>query len=421
MLCFERFAARLAQNSLNFALVLLIADATDSGLLTSLLVLALVIPSMAGGMVAGAASDVLPRRLLIVSGDVLRAGICVVFFLYGGGTASYYLVAAGLAASQEFASNAEATILPLIVERPQLIRANALGQAVGGVAQLAGYGVLTPLFLRLFDSPEALFLVAAGLYVVAAFYALAIGAVRAPARREVGGEPAGPWWLVGWRTMRSDPRVMHAASEAVVISSALIILAGLIPGYIKDVLGLPVDIGAVILMPAAIGVALGLRVAGLLAHRVSHTALSSTGFVAFVVLLALVTFVNTEARFLGGYGVFSWLNSIDIGSFDGGGFLAMVFVLPLGFAYALVVVSAQTVLQDLVPLRLQGRVFATQGALAAIASSVPVLLAGALSDVAGVTPAMAVLTAATAAAAILNLRSPSQRVERGVSTHAGSH
>src|SRR3970282_2703121 len=81
---------------------------------------------------------------------------------------------------------------------------------------------------------------------------------------------------------------------------------------------------------------------------------------------------------LSGYGVFAWLGSIQLGNFDGGGVLAMVVVMPLGFAYATVAVSGQTVLNDHVPLHLQGRVLATQGAMTAIASSAPVLLAGGL-------------------------------------------
>ena len=188
------------------------------------------------------------------------------------------------------------------------------------------------------------------------------------------------------------------------VSSALVILAGLIPKYIEDTLGMPVDLGAVILTPAAIGVVAGLRIAGFLAHRVPHGFLSTFGFAAFVINLALLTFVNEEATFLAGYGALSWLGEVSIGNFEGGGVLAMLLMLPLGFAFAVVSVSAQTIVNDRVPLSLQGRVLATQGAMAAIASSAPVLLAGALSDVVGVTVVMALVAALTGAAAVANVR-----------------
>jgi MFS family permease len=210
--------------------------------------------------------------------------------------------------------------------------------------------------------------------------------------------------------------VMRAALELTLLSTALIILGGLIPTYIEEVLDLPVDIGVVVFMPAAIGVVLGLRVAGFLARRVPHGLLSSTGFFSFVILLGLIAFANEEADFLGGYGVFSWLNTVSIGNFDGGGVIAMILVLPAGFAYSLVNVAGQTVMDDRVPLHLRGRVGATQAAMAAVASSVPVLVAGALSDVVGVAPVMALVAALTGAVAVLNLRQPrlQARAARGV-------
>ncbi len=407
MLSLTRLSSRVAQNALNFALVLLIAEETGKALFSSLLVLALVVPATVAGIVAGTAADALPKRLLVVLGDLARVGICVAFVLGPGNVASFYLVAAGLSVASQFATTAEGTIMPAIVTRAELARANAISHAVGGGAQIIGFGVLTPLFLRLFGDANLLFLVSAGLFGLACFYAIGIGRVRPVTRMEIGGgRPDGPWWKTGWKVMRSDRRVMDAAIELTLISAALIVMGGLIPRYIKETLGLPVDIGVLILMPAAVGVVLGLRIAGFLAHRVPHATLSTMGFTAFVVLLALVTFVNAESEFLGGYGVFAWLNDIDIGSFDGGGALAMLLVAPLGFAYAVVAVAAQTVMNDRVPLQLQGRVQSTQAAMSALACSGPVLLFGALSDAIGVTPVMALLAGTIGVIAMMNLPEP---------------
>jgi MFS family permease len=177
------------------------------------------------------------------------------------------------------------------------------------------------------------------------------------------------------------------------------------------VLHLPIDIGALLLSPAAVGVVLGLRVAGFLSHRVPHTLLSTFGFAGFVVMLALLTFANREAEFLGGYGAFWWLDSWSIGSFDGGALLALILVFPLGFAFAVVSVAGQTVMNDRIPLHLQGRVGATQAAMAGIASSVPVLAAGALADVIGVTWVMALLSAGIGVVAVMNIRPSNSAAE----------
>jgi MFS family permease len=93
----------------------------------------------------------------------------------------------------------------------------------------------------------------------------------------------------------------------------------------------------------------------------------------------------------------------------------MALMFPLGFAYATVSVAGQTVLNDLVPLHLQGRVLSTQAAMSAVASSLPVLIAGALTDVFGVTLVMALVCAAISAGAIVNLREPPWLVAEAVS------
>ena len=425
----SRFFARVPQNALNLALVLLVLDATGKAFFTSLLVLALVVPMMLAGIIAGVAADAIPRRLIVALGNVARAAVCVGFIVEPGGSGTLYVVAVLLAVCAPFVAAAEGSILPAIVTRAELARANAIGQAVGGAAQIVGFAVLTPVVLRVFERADVLFGIAAALFVVAAVEAVRIGPVSrvrdemaeplpeaepAPHTLAVGEPPdagAQPseervsWWQAGWRAMRRDPIVFKAAVELTLITMMLIILGGLIPTYIRDVLELPFEIGALVLTPAAIGVIAGLRVAGFLAHRVPHGLLSSVGFALFTGLLLALTFVNEEASFLGGYGAFAWLNDVDLGNFDGGALIAMLLVLPLGFAYAIVSVAAQTVLNDRVPLALQGRVVATQGAMAALAASLPVLGAGALGDWLGVQPVMAILAISIAAATVINLRS----------------
>ena len=174
MLSYTRFTSRLAQNALNFALVLLIVDETGKAFLSSLLVLALVVPSTVAGIVAGTAADALPKRLLVVIGDLLRAFVCILFITGSGSVISYYVVAVALATATQFATNAEGAILPAVVDRAELTRANAISHAVGGAAQLLGLGVLTPVVLRLVGHAEVLFGVCAALFV------LALIAVAAP-------------------------------------------------------------------------------------------------------------------------------------------------------------------------------------------------------------------------------------------------
>ena len=365
-LILTRFSSRAAQNAINLALVLLVLDATGRAFFTSLLVLALVAPATLSGIVAGVAADAFPRRLVAALGNVARAAVCIGFAAGEGGAGSLYVTAILLAVGTQFVSAAEGAILPAVVAREALTRANAIGQAATGAAQIAGFAVLTPVVLRLFGSADALFAIAAALFLLAAVQVAAIGPVRGEADGMGGVGDASPWWKTGWNAMRADAVVFGAAVELTFMAMALIILGGIVPAYIRDVLDLPFEAGALVLTPAAAGVVLGLRVAGPLARRVPHGALSSFGFAAFAGLLLALAFVNEEASFLSGYGAFAWLDSFRLGGFDGGALLALACAAPLGFAWATVSVAAQTVLNDRVPLALQGRVLATQGAMAAV-------------------------------------------------------
>lgn len=410
MLQYTRFTSRVAQNAVNFALVLLIVEETGRAFASALLVLALVIPSTVAGIVSGTAADHLPKRPLIVFGDFARAATCLYFVRGDPSVAGYYIVAILLASFSQFATSTEGAAVPCLVKKDEFARANAIKDAVGGAAQIAGFAILTPVALRLFNSADTLFIISAALFATAGVQAMLIGRIPRPERMEVGGNvEQGAWWSVGWHAIRADNRVMHAAVELTLISATVIILGGLIPSYIGDVLGLPVDVGALVLLPAAAGIALGLRIAGFLAQRLPHAFLSSFGFASFTVLLALMTFVDREAEFLAGFSAFSWLDSIELGNFDGGGVLAMIIMFPLGFSYAVVSVAGQTVINDIVPLHLQGRVGATQAAMAALASSVPVLIAGALSDWVGVVPTLALLAATIGFAAVTLSRGPTRR------------
>ena len=405
MLAISKFLSRVAQNALNVALVLLVVDETGLALMSSLLVVALVIPSTAAGMVAGFAADHLAKRPLVVLGNLARAAVCVFFILGPDGVAMFYVIAVLLSGAAQFATNAEGAIQPAIVDRVDMAKANAIGQAISSAAQLAGLAVLAPLILRLFNAPDLLFGVCAALFVVASAYAVLVGPVhseRAPV--EAGGAPRAPWWKAGWHALGASPVILQAAVELTLISCGLIVLGGLIPSYIQDVLGLPVDVGAVILLPSAAGVALGLRVSSFLAHRVAHGLLSSVGFTGFVAGLVLLAFVRPEAEFLSGYGLLGWLDSIEIGSFDEAGALAMVIMFPLGFCFALVNVAAQTVLNDRIPLHLQGRAGATQAAVGALAAALPVVVAGALADLVGEEAVMATVAAVLGGLALANSR-----------------
>jgi hypothetical protein len=78
-------------------------------------------------------------------------------------------------------------------------------------------------------------------------------------------------------------------------------------------------------------------------------------------------------------------------------------VVGIGFALALVVIPARTLLQERPPADMRGRVIAAQLALGNAGGGIPLLLSGALADRWGMVPAMALLGVLAVAAGAAGL------------------
>ena len=108
---------------------LLVASLTDDASLISLAALLRWAPPLAFGLYAGVRSDRLHRRLLLIVANAARLlvlGVLVVTLLTGSVSIVWALVALGLVAVAEvFADNTSATLVPMLVDRDDLIIANA--------------------------------------------------------------------------------------------------------------------------------------------------------------------------------------------------------------------------------------------------------------------------------------------------------
>ena len=108
---------------------LLVASLTDDAFLISLAALLRWAPPLAFGLYAGVLSDRVHRRLILIAANAARLlvlGVLVVTLLTGSVSIVWALVALGLVAVAEvFADNTSATLVPMLVDRDDLIIANA--------------------------------------------------------------------------------------------------------------------------------------------------------------------------------------------------------------------------------------------------------------------------------------------------------
>ena len=177
---------------------LLVASMTHDPFLVALGALLQWLPPLVFGLLAGALADRLDRRLMIVTVDLLRAGVLVLLTLaIATDVVSIWLVLLAmflLGTAEVFADNTSATLMPMLVARDDLAIANSrLTTGFITVNQLAG----PPIGAALFAVGHAVPFVAQA--VVVALGAVLISRVVLPPHR---------------RERTPDTRLRHDIAEA---------------------------------------------------------------------------------------------------------------------------------------------------------------------------------------------------------------
>ena len=283
---------------------LLVASQTDDPLLVAMAVLVQWLPPLLFSLVAGAVSDRLDRRAIVVAVDLARTVVLAVLALsLVTGSVSIAVVLGALlllGTAEVFADNASATLLPMLVARRDLGIANArLMTGFVTVNQLAG----PPLGAALFAAGTASPFVAQGVLVAAG--ALLVSRVVLPAAPD---EPRASQHVVrdiaeGFRWVRHSPAVRTLVLTIFTFNITFGAAWSVLVLYATERLGLgPVGFGLLTTTMAAGGlvgtaaygwitrrVSLGdVMRAGLVIETLTHLALAVTSVpaVALVVFFA---------------------------------------------------------------------------------------------------------------------------------------
>jgi MFS family permease len=170
------------------ALLLLVNNLTHSPAALAVLSIAVAVPSMVGGVIAGAYADRLDRRRIMIVSDTVRALLVLVFVI--AGTVErlpiLYVVAFLQAAVGTLFSPSRGALIPKVVPREGLMAANALGQLSRMIGGLLGTG-LTGVIFALSGAAWPVFVLDAATFVVSVLIVLRVD----PALGRVGEHPAG--------------------------------------------------------------------------------------------------------------------------------------------------------------------------------------------------------------------------------------
>ena len=345
-------------------LLLLVNELTGSTLALAAVSIALAIPPLTIGLVAGTYADRFDRRRMMIVADLLRAAVVLGFVLIASAELVPLLVVLAFIQSSigSFFNPARAALMPHVVPAHGLLAANSITQATRVVAAvigtaLAGFivgvvGVFWPAF------------------VVDALTFAGSAAIVFGVSREVGRiDPTEAHAVASQGTRRAVAEGLRVVSGSRILWTTLLALAISMLGLgavnvlflplVVDVLAVnPIWLGAIELAQS-VSMILAAGIVAVLATRLRPTTIITVGIIAAGTLVGLtgaVTEVWQVALLLFGIG---W------------------FITPLQ-------ASVVTIMQTNVPDAARGRVMALLQASMSGASVASMALAGAFGDVLGI-------------------------------------
>jgi MFS family permease len=416
-----RVATETALNALTYGMLIEIVSHHGAsrwvGLLAALVTISTVAPAALFGPIGGVVVDRMPQRVMLILTNLARALLCFGFLFIGSGTVAIYGLLVAITAVTQFATPAEASVLPRVVPQERLAAANSFSNLSESAGQLLGMAILAPVLVKLPGAPQTLIVASGLLLTYAALRAVGVrfsvpATLRpqpptplsggAPFRSPPRGLPAKPWLagtraalLEAWQWLAGDRAAFISMMLLVLASTANLVMVTLAPKFTREVIGLSPEFAVFVFGPAVVGMLTGLALVPRLARRVNKRLLVTIGFLLIVALLLLFGALNAVTELLRRLdplklysGPLSW-GPLDHA--DGRLGTALILAVPLGFGFSMVQVAAHTLLHERVPLEMQGRVFALQGAVKNATAILPLLVLGGLASLVGdVRPVMIV-------------------------------
>jgi MFS family permease len=409
LLWLAQIISQTAQNSILYALIIVALDLTESTISTSGVVLAFVMPIAAFGIFSGVLVDRWSKRRLLILTNLGRAACALAFFFGRDYLWAIYTITIFFASFSQLFTTSSAASIPFIVPRRQLISANSLYSGGFTIAQIAGLIVLSPTMLKtagadiLFLSMTALFLIASAMarFQPSAGLEEHEAEGRFPSFAELRGAVAE--FSHAFRNLRADSMSTLALAHITISSTLILLFAIMVPRYMQAILKLEPSDAVAVFAPVAVGALIGLRTVPWIVERLGKTRTVAIGLFGLAFCLALLGFVETIAD---GLERTERLNPFGADPFFGRSILVvltMLFAGPMGFAYAMLNTPAQTTLHERTPVDMRGRVIASQMVLANGVALIPLVVAGGIADLYGVSEVVLAIGAFVAGAGAFSL------------------
>lgn len=392
----NQILVQLSFNSLNFALIIWVFKLTDSNTAVSTLLFSIFLPAVILGLFVGVLVDISDRRKIIIIIDFLLSLLFLSLIFLKNSFPAILAVTFFVNALGQFYALAEASAIPIIVDKSQLLIANSIFSATLYSAFVIGFGLAGPLINHL--GINFVFGLGGAFLTVAFLLALMFPSIRSIPDREgkrlisaLAEKKYAEIWKIGIFEILETIRLIKG--KLAVLSSIFIlagvqmiigVLAVLVPGFLEKSLQIKAtDASYIVIIPLGLGIILGGIALSRFGNRLVRRKLVARGIICgglLFLLMGIAPLISPAIRY--------FRHPRPVPFFYQPPLSKVVFVgsFLLGIATVSVLVPSQTVLQESTPEEDRGKVFSVLGVAMSGLSLIPVLLSGVLADIFGTTP-----------------------------------
>ncbi|HEX7491843.1 MAG TPA: MFS transporter [Candidatus Limnocylindrales bacterium] len=394
LLWLAQLSTQVGGNMVIYGLTIIIIAAYNSSSAVSVLLVSFLVPAIVFSAMAGVFVDRVDKRLLLVITNILRGVAFLAIVLVGNNLILIYLLMILVSTVTTFFGPAEASMIPLLVPKRQLLSANGLFTLTMNAAFVVGFALLGPILVAVANA-QVLIVIVACLYLIAAVFcwtlpsaprqvlieATAVGTV-ADAERAVTGLFS--QFREGVTYIRKHHNIAWSLSY-LGFAGALVGILGVIgPTFAQSTLGLGPKDFALIVLPMGLGIVMGILFLNSYGKYLPRRRTIEVGMICVGILLAVLACSGPISRFLeqqaNSTGLAEASRAVSLLS------LVMGLAFFIGAAYAIVAIAAQTQLQEELPEDVRGRVFGVLNMLVSIASLAPLIVAAPVADLVGREP-----------------------------------
>lgn len=387
---------QLSFNSLNFALLVWVFNLTDSIFAVSALFVAIYLPAVILGLFSGVVVDISDRKRIIMLIDLFLAVLFFSLIFLKFNFAAILVITFLINAISQFYSPAEASAIPLVVKKHELITANSIFSATLYSSFLLGFGLAGPLINHLgidfvFGAGGVLLF---GAFLLSLLFPSIRSAPDAQGKKLIsalGHKKYSDIWQIGiteiadtLQLIRGKLPVFTSIMILAGVQMGISIMAVLAPGFMEKSLQIKAtDASYVLIIPLGLGIVTGGLVLGRIGNKLVRRRLVSKG----ILFAGLLTFIVGIAPLISP-AIRYFSHSRPLPFFYQPSLSKILFLgsFLMGIAMISILIPSQTVLQENTPEEDRGKVFAVLGVVMAGLSLIPVLLAGIFADLFGTTP-----------------------------------